>query len=235
MLRSNYGLEGYGVFWMIIETMHSDTTGYINKEAIPGLAISFGIQPDKLKSIFDSCVGLDLFKICDHGNYYSDRVLDQKSKIVDYVENGRLGGLTKWKNIKNQTVTTPLLPGVATPLLPSKLNESKVNESKEENIKKRECDFVASLNNFTQYDSKLRSDFQRYWTEPNKSGKKMRFELERTWDMSRRLITWESRSNSYGNKAAGAGQRHSTYRDDGTRPGECPEPELRARHATLEG
>jgi len=33
-------------------------------------------------------------------------------------------------------------------------------------------------------------EFISYWTEPNKSKTKMRFELERTWDTKRRLQTW---------------------------------------------
>ena len=33
-------------------------------------------------------------------------------------------------------------------------------------------------------------EFVSYWTEPNKSKTKMRFELEKTWDTKRRLQTW---------------------------------------------
>ena len=35
--------------------------------------------------------------------------------------------------------------------------------------------------------------FFNYWTEKNKSGTKMRFELEKTWETSKRLQTWASR------------------------------------------
>ena len=35
--------------------------------------------------------------------------------------------------------------------------------------------------------------FYNYWSEKNKSGTKMKFELERTWEISKRLTTWESR------------------------------------------
>jgi DNA-binding Lrp family transcriptional regulator len=41
--------------------------------------------------------------------------------------------------------------------------------------------------------------FYDYWTEPNKSGTKMRFELERTWDTKRRLNTWSNHEKNYGN------------------------------------
>ncbi len=43
------------------------------------------------------------------------------------------------------------------------------------------------------YGKDMVRKFYDYWTEPNKSKTKMRFELERTWDLKRRLNTWASR------------------------------------------
>ena len=40
---------------------------------------------------------------------------------------------------------------------------------------------------------KLEEEFNHfilYWTEPNRSGSKVRWELERTFDVKRRLYTW---------------------------------------------
>lgn len=34
------------------------------------------------------------------------------------------------------------------------------------------------------------NDFYRYWTEMNDGGKKMRFEMEKVFQVSGRLITW---------------------------------------------
>jgi hypothetical protein len=94
------------------------------------------------------------------------------------------------KNEKNKDICpfTPLLPGVATPLLPSKLKESK--------IKEREEAFRLSLQAFSEMPETMRGEFFRYWTEPNKTGTKMRFELQETWDLKRRLITWANRSKT---------------------------------------
>lgn len=46
--------------------------------------------------------------------------------------------------------------------------------------------------------------FYSYWTEPNKSGTRQRWELQRTFDVKRRLYTWLSRV-SVKSKGAGAG------------------------------
>jgi hypothetical protein len=40
--------------------------------------------------------------------------------------------------------------------------------------------------------------FYDYWTEPNTSGTKMRFELQKTWSLERRLRNWEKNSMKFG-------------------------------------
>lgn len=42
--------------------------------------------------------------------------------------------------------------------------------------------------------------FVSYWTEPNKSGKKQRWELEKTFDVKRRLSTWLNNSRKFSSK-----------------------------------
>lgn len=39
--------------------------------------------------------------------------------------------------------------------------------------------------------------FISYWTEPTKNGKKQRWELEKTFEVGRRLATWFSKSSQY--------------------------------------
>jgi hypothetical protein len=40
------------------------------------------------------------------------------------------------------------------------------------------------------YDKNILNSFVDYWTEPNKSNKKMKFELQQTWSTNLRLKTW---------------------------------------------
>jgi hypothetical protein len=59
-------------------------------------------------------------------------------------------------------------------------------------LQERETAFGESLNPFKEtYGSDMLLDFFYYWTEPNKSKTKMKFEMEKTWDVVRRLRTWE--------------------------------------------
>lgn len=48
--------------------------------------------------------------------------------------------------------------------------------------------------------------FVSYWTEPNSTGKKQRWEMQKTFDVKRRLRTWLDRaSTDYKNKSKGKG------------------------------
>ena len=41
------------------------------------------------------------------------------------------------------------------------------------------------------------NEFLSYWTELNRSGTKMRFELQKTWETKRRLRTWQKNSKKF--------------------------------------
>jgi len=54
------------------------------------------------------------------------------------------------------------------------------------------------------YGKEMLRDFFDYWTEMNEGGKKMRFEMQKVFDISRRLKTWSNnnkfKANGNGNK-----------------------------------
>lgn len=47
----------------------------------------------------------------------------------------------------------------------------------------------------------LLKEFYDYWTEPNKSKTKMRFEMEKTWDTKKRIETWAKRDKEFNKKS----------------------------------
>ena len=49
---------------------------------------------------------------------------------------------------------------------------------------------VFTTENIQKYGQQMLQDFYEYWTEPNPSHTKMRFELQKTWDVNRRLARW---------------------------------------------
>lgn len=55
----------------------------------------------------------------------------------------------------------------------------------------REKDFMNKLAPFVEtYGKEMLREFYNYWTERNDNGKKMRFEMQKVFQVERRLITW---------------------------------------------
>ena len=48
-----------------------------------------------------------------------------------------------------------------------------------------------------KYPKEMLRKFYNYWVEMNKSGTKLRFELERTFEISRRLVTWANNDKDF--------------------------------------
>ncbi len=65
-------------------------------------------------------------------------------------------------------------------------------------MKEKKNEFKISLEPFLEtYGKDILNNFFRYWTEPNISKTKMRFEMEKTWDLHRRLKYWASNDKSF--------------------------------------
>ena len=75
-----------------------------------------------------------------------------------------------------------------------------INKNKEiiitNNISNRRNDFVFEVLTF-DYDESLLNGFIDYWTEPNKSNTKMKFELNKTWKTELRLKTWAANQKKW--------------------------------------
>mgnify|MGYP006921341893 FL=1 len=70
--------------------------------------------------------------------------------------------------------------------------ESKEEKKIENNIEERKLKFADTLKPFLDtYGKDMLNDFYYYWTEPNKSKTKFRAELEKFWDLKKRLNTWD--------------------------------------------
>jgi len=72
--------------------------------------------------------------------------------------------------------------------------------------KKRNLDtvtnkFLMEVSAFKElYSVEMLEAFIDYWTEPNKSKTKLRYELQKTFDIARRLKTWSKNESKFGNK-----------------------------------
>jgi len=70
-------------------------------------------------------------------------------------------------------------------------NVTKLNENQSVTIQNRKEKFKSSLSPYIdKYGRDMLNAFFKYWTEPNPSNTKMRFELEKTWSVKLRLSNW---------------------------------------------
>ena len=63
-------------------------------------------------------------------------------------------------------------------------------------ISNRRSDFVNEVLSFN-YDKSILNGFIDYWTEPNKSNTKMKWELNKTWKTALRLKTWAANQKKW--------------------------------------
>ena len=81
------------------------------------------------------------------------------------------------------------------------VNVNDINKDSKANLEIRTLAFKNSLIPFKQkYSIDMLKDFFGYWTEPNKSNTKLKFELQQTWSISRRLETWAKNDKTFAPK-----------------------------------
>lgn len=78
----------------------------------------------------------------------------------------------------------------------------KTKEDIKSDTDRRRKEFYNSLITYVQtYGKEMVREFYDYWSEGNKSGSKMRYEQEPTWDLARRLARWGNNDKSYKGKS----------------------------------
>lgn len=104
-LRHRFGAEGYGVFWMVVESMAETSDGKLKATLIGGLSHGYGLPINKLQKILDCCVEVGLFKLV-RGNYLSNRLLRYKEFRKKLAELGRDGAEKRWRG-HSQAIARP--------------------------------------------------------------------------------------------------------------------------------
>jgi hypothetical protein len=98
-LRADHGAEGYGLYWMMVETMYT-SGGDIDRGAIGGLSLGYGVPKDTLLAIMNRCTELGLLIEIDEGKLTSKRVQEAIGDRRQASINGKKGAEKRWKNKK---------------------------------------------------------------------------------------------------------------------------------------
>ena len=172
-MRSKLGIESYGIFWAVLELLFNEE----NKLCIDDYnALAFSLQCDSalLKQVIED---FDLFVIED-GCFYSKRLNEHIEEINTKSIKAKENAKKRWNN--------------ATAMQPHSDRNASISISSSKSINKRIEEFKNSINAIEDISNDDKNDFFLYWTEKNKSGTKFRAEMEKTFDIGRRLKRWSN-------------------------------------------
>ena len=124
-LRARHGWEGYGLYWALVETMAEDSLGRIDRGAIEGLSVGYGVAMEELNTIIEDCLEIGLFCKSDDGALYSRRMNEHKIQMTMFTEKGRNGAKKRWSG--REAISPPNAGGNAIRGEESKLKEKKDN------------------------------------------------------------------------------------------------------------
>ena len=117
-LRRKFGMEGYGIYCMMLEYM-TDQDFFVCNINLLGLELisgDFDFEPDKLKSVIDYCVAIDLFQ-CENSELSCKSLENRLNPLLSKLERDR-NGVSDTENTQSKVKE-------------SKVKKSKVKESKE--------------------------------------------------------------------------------------------------------
>lgn len=217
-LINDFGMTGYGLFWAIVELIH-EQGGKIAKfpKLFEGMAFQFGIEKETLTKQIEAMLH-DYNLLQEDENFiWSKRVLknidEREAKRNLKIEAGRIGGLKSGitrsiQRSKRSKSKQCFEANEANEAKERKGKENKVNNNIKEIVKEKTPsniakEFLSSAEKQNEIVEQLiqsgcnpdiaKSEVQKfvdYWTEQNKSGTKQRWELEKTFEVGRRLKTW---------------------------------------------
>lgn len=164
-MRSDYGLEGYGLYWVILEMMRNEKSYMLalNKNTYRAVKTLSNTSIDVEKYIDDCINDYQLF-IAENDKFYSksflERMLEYETKRLKNKQNGQLGGRPKSNPVKTQLKPNGFQN--ETQKNQSKGNEKKIKENKGKENKIHYADLVTMTN--TEYE-KLVSAYSKSFAD----------------------------------------------------------------------
>lgn len=112
ILRSEYGWEGYGVFFAMLEIMFDNDDTCIQVKALKAIALTLNIDYQHLQNIIDLCIEEGLLQK-DEKTIWSNGLRVRKERFLEITrkrsEAGKIGMRNRWgKQQKDNAVITPL-------------------------------------------------------------------------------------------------------------------------------
>ena len=207
-LLRKHGLEGYGIFWALVEDLYNNAN--VLRTDYERIAYELRSTENICKSVVED---FDLFEINDgfFGSLSIQRRLDERAvKSAKAKDSAKKRWSAKNANASENDANASKNDAI------KDIKERKGKEIKEikkgtvvdkstipppsskKDITVRKAEFKAKLEpHLETYGKDMLNDFYSKWTELTKSGKQMRFELEKTFEVKKRLVTWKRNSEKW--------------------------------------
>lgn len=140
-MRQELGMEGYGIYWFLIETL-ADSGGILPLKILPVLAKQMDSTQVKIEAVI---MQYDLF-IVQNGKFFSERLLNHIELRNGLSNAGRIGAEKRWKN--GGAISHPISDPNAKE---RKGKEKKGKEIKEINMVFNSENFLNEWNNWKEY------------------------------------------------------------------------------------
>lgn len=209
LMIEQLGMEGYGIYWMLVETLRDQPDYTYPVANMPALARRYNTSAEKVRTVV---YNYELFTVKEDKIFFSESL---NRRMLVFNENrakrsaaGRLGMARRWGD---NNVITPLLQSNST-VITSKVKESKVKEKESiEKVATKRTAFVApSLQEVKDYISEkgYTVDAQRFidfyeakgWMIGKNKMKDWRAAV-RTWmrrpDEPQKQTTYEMRTTNF--------------------------------------
>ena len=220
-LLSRFDDKREGLTWIYLLSL-ADSKGEVTS-TIYAMANALKIHRQTLTRIIKHLAqsGWVTMEECDNQSTVTNRVTDDvtlsdsekasktpcasveyKPCLSEGVTSGVTLDVTNKKETKQKKEETPPAP----PKEEKKQKKEKIThksvhayeKTPEEKLAERRQQFLASLTPYHErYGQEMVTQFGDYWTEPNRSLTKMRFELQRTWSTKLRLATWARNDKTF--------------------------------------
>ncbi len=225
-LRMEFGAEGYGVYWMMVEAMHEQGGEIRNLKAF---AFSANIDFGLVERISKATLSVGLFEgkaTPEQTLLFSPRIKNQIELRQLYIDkqkqNGKRGGQAKILGYPRATPRQAQGNPLAYNEMKGNKSNTKILRSNTVNIYRSEGgaraptpaqiaeEFFESQDRREEYIGKLvekgipegtaRSEvkkFAAYWTERTKSGSKQKWETQDTFELKYRLAKWINNASKF--------------------------------------
>ena len=192
-LFMKHGLSGIGAYWCIVEMLY-EQGGYLSLNEYERITFELRTDENVIRYlIYDS----ELFEN-DSEKFWSETAIDRLNKRAEKSQKARESIENRWnKSRKNTNEIRTYNEG-------NTIKEKEIKEKEKKEVIKpenREANFKDSVFSFSEkYEVKMLESFFNYWAEWNQKKTKMKFELQATFEISKRLATWAANQIKFDNQ-----------------------------------